>query len=173
MVAIKNLFCFVATASAAILPRNAAQALTDLKTIDSDTNKLTNATNNWNGQVFTATAISNAESTLETDIKTATKNAQGYTASSADSKSILAYINNTLEPDVRTSLTAIQNKKAQFKSAGLSNTVVTDLNNLKNLTSQLSTNLIAVASSDQKSAGQTAANKIQTDFNNELTAFQS
>lgn len=173
MVAIKNLFYFAAAAQAVVLPRGAAQALTDLKTIDTDTNKLTNATNSWNGQVFTSTTISNAESQLETDIKTATKNAAGYTASSADSKTIVTYVNGTLEPDVRTSLAAIQAKKAQFKAAGLSNTVITDLNNLKNLTAQLSSALISVSSSDQKANGQTLANKLQTDFNNEITAFSA
>lgn len=173
MVAIKNIFLFIAAASAAVLPRDAAQSLSDLKTIDSDTNKLTSAINSWNGQVFTAIPINNAESQVESDIKTATSNANGFTASSADSANIISYINTTLEPDIKKALNALVAKKAQFKSAGLTNTVTGDIKNLQSETSSLSTNLINSASSDQKSAGQAAAAKIQADFTSALNSFNA
>lgn len=173
MVAIKNLFMFIAAASALVLPRDGAQTLTDLQTIDSDTNKLTAAINGWNGQVFSAIPITNAEKQVETDTKTATSNSNGVTYTESDASSIISYISNTLEPDIQKSLNALVAKKAQFKSAGLSNTVTTDIQNLQSETKDLSANLINGAPADQKSAGQAVADKIQADFTNALNNFNA
>lgn len=41
------------------------------------------------------------------------------------------YINNTLEPNIDSAVTAIINKMSQFQSAGLAGTVRDDLDNLK------------------------------------------
>ena len=91
-----------------------------------------------------------AEGNLEDSIQSATSNAQASgPVSSSDSQDIVSdhthgnlvaqslmsaqidYINNTLEPNIDSAVTAIINKMSQFQSAGLAGTVRDDLDNLK------------------------------------------
>lgn len=172
MVSIKNLLVIASAVSAAVLPRDAAQVLNDLHTINSDTTTLTNAANNYNGGFSAAVPIINAESALEKDLKTATDdtNASG-TVSEADAQNILNYITNTLEPSIKTSLTAIKNKKAKFDADGLTPTVRKDLNNLKSGTDTLGSALLAHTPSDLTAKAQAVQAKIDADFQDAINFF--
>lgn len=90
MVAITRLVLLAVSATAAVLPRDAATIESDLKTINSDTTTLTSKVNAYNGGVINALPVQNAESQLEKDLKSANTDAQNSAAVSAsDAQTII------------------------------------------------------------------------------------
>ncbi|KAF8862307.1 hydrophobic surface binding protein-like protein A [Acephala macrosclerotiorum] len=174
MVAFKNLLFFITSASALTIgKRDAATILSDISTIDTNVNALTTAANNYNGGILAALPITSAESTLENSIKQGTTDAQATSQlSSADAQSIIAAI-NTLIPDIATSLTAVENKKADFASDGLTSIVLGDLNSLKNDTDAFADALIAIASADTETEAQSQKATIDSDFQAAIDDFAS
>lgn len=95
MVAIRNIVLLATTAAAAVVRRDAATVQADLKTINSDTTDLTSKINAYNGGLFNALPVQNAESQLEKDIKSATDDANASsTVSDSDAQAIIDYINS-------------------------------------------------------------------------------
>lgn len=171
MVAIKNILFFAtAISAAAIVQRDAATVLADLKQVDSDTNGLTKAINNYNGGAIAAAPIQSAQDKLDKDIKQTTSDAGG-SVSESDAQSIIDYITKTLGPDISTALTALKNKKSQIQSAGLKGTVEGDLKTLKTDTDALGSKLIASAPADKQSAAKSALGKIDSDLDSAIAAF--
>ncbi|WPH04467.1 Hypothetical protein R9X50_00735800 [Acrodontium crateriforme] len=171
MVAIKNILFFAtAISAAAIVRRDAATVLADLKKVDSDTNALTTAINNYSGGAIAAIPISSAESTLDKDIKQTTSDAGG-SVSEADAQTIVSYISGTLQPDIAASLTALKGKSSQISAAGLKSTVENDLKTLKTDTDALGAKLVASAPSDQQAAAQSVLAKIDADLTSAIAAF--
>lgn len=175
MVAIAKALTLISVATAAVVfRRDAAQVLTDLEQINSDTTALTTAVNNYNGGLANAVPIISAESTLENDLKTATTDANNSgTVSESDAQNILDYITNTLEPNIETSLTALKAKKSDFDTDGLTPTVESDLQTLKTDTDNLGAALIAHTPSDLVTQAQTIQAKIDADFTDAINYFSS
>ncbi|KAH7356705.1 hydrophobic surface binding protein A-domain-containing protein [Rhexocercosporidium sp. MPI-PUGE-AT-0058] len=172
MVAIKNILFFITAASALTVgKRDAATILSDISTIDSNVKALTATFNNYNGGVFSAFPILGAESKLEDSIKQGTTDAKASSQqSSADSKSIIAAIDNLI-PDIEASLAAAEKKRAQFAADNLTATVQKDLANLKAETDDFADALIAIASADTKAQGTAQKAKIDSDFDAAIAYF--
>lgn len=176
MVAIKNLVFLAASVSAAaFLRRDVSGLQKDLTTINSDTVALTNSVNSYTGSFSQALAVNSAESTLDNDIKSATKDAQGTSGplSDSDSQSLIDYINNTLEPNIQKAISALEAKKSTFASNGLTSTVQGDLKTLKSDTDSYGSALISLAPSDKTSAAQAALAKIDNDFQGAINYYAS
>ncbi|KAF5877709.1 putative hydrophobic surface binding protein a protein [Botrytis fragariae] len=172
MVAIKNIFCFITAVTAAtIYQRTPATILTDITTIDTNVKALTTAVDNYNGGFFNLLTVSSTESTLETSIKNAAKDAANTSQlSSADSNSVLDEINHLI-PDIQEALNALVAKKSTFANAGVASTVESDLANLKQETDAFGKNLLAISSSDVEPKLSAALSTIDNDFTNAQTAF--
>ncbi|RMY56911.1 hypothetical protein D0863_12818 [Hortaea werneckii] len=195
MVALKNMLLAAVSITAAtskVIRRDAAQIQSDLVNstrqssgqqrletdlcvqmdINGDVVSLTDATNNYSGGLFGAIPVQNAESNLEDSIKSATSNAKASgPVSSSDSQDIIDYINNTLEPNIDSAVTAIINKMSQFQSAGLAGTVRDDLDNLKSETDDLGAALVNKAASDKKTQANAALDAIDADFQRAIAAY--
>ncbi|KAI6908700.1 hypothetical protein D0869_09133 [Hortaea werneckii] len=175
MVALKNMLLAAVSITAAtskVIRRDAAQIQSDLMDINGDVVSLTDATNSYSGGLFGAIPVQNAESNLEDSIQSATSNAQASgPVSSSDSQDIIDYINNTLEPNIDSAVTAIINKMSQFQSAGLAGTVRTDLDNLKSETDDLGAALVNKAASDKKTQANAALDAIDADFQRAIAAY--
>ena len=144
MVFYKNILLLATAVTASVLPRDAAQVMNDLRTMNSDTLALTTTVNAYTGGTDAAVAIIEAESKLDNDIKSATTDAgNSGTASAADAKNIIAYVSGTLEPNMKTSLTALKSKKPQFDAAGLSSAVGAAVTSLKQDTDAFGAAMIA------------------------------
>ena len=172
---IKPLLLLATTVSALTInvPRDTARILSNLATIDRNTKSLTTTVTNWDGSLLGALGINGAVSTLKDSISTATTNANSETvvATSAQSQQVIAYINNTLEPDIVKSLAALEAKKPQFESAGLKATALQSLKDLQTGTAGLAAALKKVTSSDQLAAADAAQAKINADFNKSIASF--
>ncbi|MCJ1443370.1 MAG: hypothetical protein MMC23_003868 [Stictis urceolatum] len=174
MVCLKNVFLLAATASALVIQRTTTTVLNNLKTIDDNTNTLTSSVTGWDGSILSAISMRRTESTPESSIKNAATSAGSEkVASSADSTSIISYINNTLEPDIKKTFTALTTKQSSFTSDGLTSTVQTDLNALKNGMDSSGAALVRVASSDQQTSAKGALAKIDADFEEAVAAFSA
>ncbi|CAF9925070.1 MAG: hypothetical protein GOMPHAMPRED_003807 [Gomphillus americanus] len=173
MVAIKDILLLAASATAAVIPRNAATIEKDLKTINTDISNLHTAVNNYNGGgAINALPIQNDEQTLDKAINSADTDAKNSGAvNDADSKTIIAYIKNTLEPNIAATLKALIAKKADFAKDGLTSTVLSDLQTLKKDTDTFGADLLKKTPSGQQSAGKAALAKIDADFNNAIKQF--
>lgn len=166
MVAITNVLLFALSASASVIRRaTIAQVQADLKTLNTDVGNLASKINAWDGTVAGSGPIQQAEQALENELTAVTNDANSApVASSADSKTIIAYINSTLEPSIKNAITAIDNVKTKVQNAGLYSLVKNDLANLKSKAQTLGNALVSKASSDQKSAATTAFNKVVADI---------
>ena len=118
IVAAKNIFFVSAFSALAIRRRDASTILSDISTIDSSVRALTSAINGYNGGIFGAIPIENAESTLDKSINQGTSDAQAASqVSSTDSNSIIAAVQN-LTRDIEVSIQALEAKKSPFAAAG-------------------------------------------------------
>lgn len=172
MVAPKHLLLFAAAAYSLVVTRTFQTVLTNLEKIDTDTKTLTSAINSWDGSIGGSITIQDDENAVDNDVKAATNEAKTEpVASSANSKTIIAYVNNSLGPDTHAALNALVAKKSQFAAAGLTSTVESDLKTLKSDVDALGAALVAIASSDQKSNGQAAITTIDGYFTTAINAF--
>ena len=172
MVAIKNFLLFAATAAALVIPRDVTTVLNSLKKLDTDTQALTKATTSWDGGLESGVAIQNLFTAVDNDLKSATKVASAEkVASSADTKTILAYVNATLSPDIKASLNALVAKKPAFVKAGLQGLVQSDLATLSKDADALGAALQKIASADQQAAAKTAIDAIKAAIAAAVKAF--
>lgn len=161
MVAISKVLLFATSVCASVLPRQASTIQTDLNNINSGVTDLKNSVNSYNGGLFAALPIQSKASDLQKEIDSATDDANASPAiGESDSASIVAYIQNTLEPNIDSTLDALVAKKSQFASAGLTNTVKTTVSNLQTSTNNYGMALLAKAASGSQSAGQAVLAKI-------------
>jgi len=164
IVAAKNIFFVSAFSALAIRRRDASTILSDISTIDSSVRALTSAVNGYNGGIFGAIPIENAESTLDKSINQGTSDAQAASqVSSTDSNSIIAAVQN-LTRDIEASIQALEAKKLPFAAAGLTSTVQNDLITLKSDTDSFANALIAIASADTTDQAQAKKATIDNDF---------
>lgn len=165
MVAVKNLLFLITAVSAYVVKRDAAQIQSDLNLINSDTNALKAAADRYTGGLFGALPVQNAADKLETDINTATDNANASDpVNDAEAASIINYITTTLSPNVDAALGSIENKRSQFTSAGLKGSVQDTLATLRADTNEYGQALLAKAPASAQSSGMAALAKIDQDF---------
>ena len=108
------------------------------------------------------------------DLNAAAGRAKGQPVVSAtDAQAIIDYINNTLEPSTKASITALQNKKTQFTNDGLKGIVLSDLQSIKNRTTVLGASLVKSAPSTKSSSAQAALNKVLAVINAGITTYSS
>lgn len=132
MVAITNFLLFATTVCATVLPRQASVINADLNAINKNVTALHDSVNAYNGDLSAAITIQQNTNDLQSGIQAATKRVN----SSPDigpkgSKSIVAYISNTLSPNIGDTLNALVGKESTFSSAGLSSLVENDLKSLQ------------------------------------------
>lgn len=120
------ILALAATGNAAILARDAAAVLSDIDTINSDTQSLTSAVNAFSG-INDAAGLIAAESSLSDAIKQGTTDAKATTSvSDSEAQSILSAIKG-LVPNIVSALNAVVSKDAAFTSAGVQSVVAGDL----------------------------------------------
>ncbi|KAK0123663.1 hypothetical protein ONS95_008675 [Cadophora gregata] len=157
------ILALAATGNAAILARDAATVLADIKTIDSDTQSLTTAVNAFN-DISGAAALIAAESSLSDAIKKGTTDAKATTSvSDSEAQSILAAV-KSLIPNIVTSLNAVVSKDAAFTSAGVQFVVAGNLASLRTESSDFAAALIAGSPEGAKAGGNAAASCIDAAF---------
>ncbi|KAF2168600.1 hypothetical protein M409DRAFT_53250 [Zasmidium cellare ATCC 36951] len=172
MVAISQLILLAVSATASVIPRDAATVQADLKTINTDTTTLTSKVQAYNGGAANALPIQSAENQLEKDLKSANTDAgNSAVVSATDAQSIIDYINNTLEPNIAKSIQALEAKKSNFQTDGLAGTVLTDLKNIKNETDTLGATLKTKTPAAKQSAAQAALDKIDNDLQGGINYF--
>jgi len=127
--------------------------------------------NNYNGGVFSAIPITNAEISLDNSIKQGTKDAkEAIQLSSAGSNSIIATIKN-LTHDVETSRQAVESKNSQFTAEGLTSIVQNNLSTIKSDTDDFANALIAIAAADTVSQVNAEKTTIDSDFQAAINDF--
>ena len=174
MLSIKSLLFLAISASALVADkRDAATTKSDLAKINDDTVVFTQKVNNYIGG-FTVLDVQQAQNNLNNDIKTATTNAQnGSVLSDADAQAVLDYINGTLEPNVKKSITAMKAKEGQFESDGFKQTALDGLKTTKSNNQALGAALLKNTPSGKQSAANAAQAKINADFDDGVAAFSS
>merc|ERR1711977_247520 len=138
------IFALAATGNAAILARDAATVLSDIDTINSDTQSLTSTVNAFSG-ISDAAALIAAESGLSDAIKKGTTDAKATTSvSDSEAQSILSAVKGLI-PNIVAALNAVVSKDAAFTSAGVQSVVAGDLASLRTESSDFAAALIAAA----------------------------
>ncbi|GAO13610.1 hypothetical protein UVI_02015210 [Ustilaginoidea virens] len=175
MLSVKNILFLAVAAAGSVIKRDVSQTKSNLKTINSDTQSVTSAVNDYNGGgMFAAMPIINAEQTLDNDIQSATNNANKLgTISTADAKALIDYIGNTIQPSMRTALKALKSKKPQFDADQLTGVVHDTLQSLQSDTDKLADALIKAVPASQKSQAKAPKDKIDADFNDAIAYFSS
>lgn len=152
--------------------RDVSTVLADLATIDSATNALTAAVNDWDGSLLGALTIQSASTTIGNDIDAANADAADESvASSADSETVIAYITDTGEPDIAAALDALVAREADLASLGITSVVLSSLNSLKTKNDAYAQTLLSITSSDQTANAEAALALIDDDFTTAIAAF--
>ncbi|EME83722.1 uncharacterized protein MYCFIDRAFT_85080 [Pseudocercospora fijiensis CIRAD86] len=177
MLSIKNILLFTSTASAFVLPelveRDAKATQQNLTTINTDTETFTQKVNNYVGGP-TILDVNQAQNTLNDDIKSSTTYAQKSGANSAsEAQSLIDYIDNTLEPNIKKAMNAMKSKKEQFQKDGYGQNALDGLKNTKNNTDSLGAALANNTPSSKTSAANAAQAKIDADFDDAISYFSS
>lgn len=161
--------------AAAIVQRDAAQVLADLKVVQSDNQKLQTAISNYNGGgLGPAIPILSAAKQLDNDIKKTTTDSDASGAvSESDAQSIIDYITNTIEPTLSQTMDILHQKKATADANGLTSTVHDQLVTIKSDTDKLGASLTAHAPADKVAAANAILAKIDADFQREIDEYSS
>ncbi|EAW19341.1 mannoprotein [Aspergillus fischeri NRRL 181] len=157
--------------SGPLVARDAATILSDLNTIKTGINTLTQHFNEFTGDLSQALAAQAVEQQLESDIDKATSDAKATSAlSAADSTSVTNALLG-LKPDIVTSLDAIVAKKPQVDSAGVGSLVLADLNALQSKTDTLSGALQDIATATDKETIASGTQEIDAAFSSAIAVF--
>ncbi|QPG93553.1 hypothetical protein C2857_000703 [Epichloe festucae Fl1] len=173
MLSVRNLLFLAVAVTGSVIKRDAGQVKSDLQLINTDTQAVTAAVNNYNGGgVTNALPIVRAQSKLSRDIKSATDHAKAAGGiSEADASAIIGYIKNTLQPSIQGSLSALKTKKGNFDADGLTPTVKSSLESLKSDTDNLSAALIAGTPPSKVSEAKGVSDAIDASFNDAIAYF--
>ncbi|THC94418.1 hypothetical protein EYZ11_006115 [Aspergillus tanneri] len=163
------LFTLVGTSS--VLPRDATAVQQDLDKLSTDVKALTSAITSYTGGVSGALEIQNKEQTVEGDLDKVTTDAKAASTfteseSSTITKSVLG-----LEPDIKTSLDTLVQKKQLIVSAGVTDIVKGDLQKLKSKTDSMSTELQAKATATDKDTLASKTKDLDAAFESALAQF--
>lgn len=163
---------FAMVALAAPMARDVTETITDLQTIDTQANLLTETTAAWDGSGAGALAIVTAVATLQADIETGTSDAADEsTASSADSQTILDYVTGTLGPDFTATLDELVSRQADIANIGATSDVLSSLDALKSDVDAYGAALISITSTDLQTDAEAALSSIDAEFDAAIAAF--
>lgn len=169
---VRTLFLLATAVSAGVIRRDTAEILADLEAIDSATNDLTATVVAWDGSILGALAIQSDTTAIGNLVDDATADAADEdVASSADSATVIDYINDTGEPDIAASLDALVARVADFEADGITSLVLTSLETLQGKNDDLAASLLAITAADQLDAAQAAVDKIDAAFDAAIAAF--
>lgn len=172
MVNVAALALYATAALGAVIRRDTQETLDNLAAIDTATNSLTATITAWDGSTLGAIGIATSANALGDQIDAANEDASDEAvASSEDSAEVIAYIVNTGEPDISTSLTALAAREADFETAGVASVVLSTLNSLKTKTDAYGATLYSITSTDQQAAAQAAIDQLDADFDEAIAAF--
>ncbi|KAF2164673.1 hypothetical protein M409DRAFT_67786 [Zasmidium cellare ATCC 36951] len=172
MMRLSNFSKLAQSAKAALTSRDAASTQQNLETINAAVQKLTATVDGYQGGLLAANSISNDEAALGQKIKDAIKDANASEmVTEEEARGIIKYITDTLEPNIKTCMTSLQTKKEQLKSAGLQGTVSGDMEDLRKLTNDLSTALLAKSPEATREDGKKAMQLVDGDFEVAIKAF--
>lgn len=161
-----------ASAKAAFTSRDAASTQQNLETINASVLKLTQTTTAYTGGLLAASSISNDEATLGQNIKNAISDANASEMVTEDeADAIIKYIVDTLEPNIKACMGALQAKKEELKKAGLQGTVKGDMDDLRKQTNDLGKALLAKAPESKRPEGEKAMKVVDGDFEEAVKAF--
>lgn len=177
MLSLKNILLFTTAVSAFAIPelieRDAKSTQQNLTNINSDTVTFTQKVNNYVGGL-TVLDVVQAQNDLNDDIKSSTTYAQNSGAvTSTEAQSIIDYINNTLEPNIKKAMTAMKSKKSQFQSDGYGQTALDGLKDTKTNTDNFGAALLKNTPSGKTAAANAAQAKIDADFDDAISYFSS
>jgi len=169
-----NLAGMVASAKASMISREAQTTQANLETIVKAVEKLINTVNAYKGGVLNAVGIQNDEATLGQDIKNSITDAKkSDVVSEAEAETLIAYISSTLEPAIQRCMAALKAKKAELAAAGLGDTVLGDMKDLRAQSGALGEALVEKAPAAKQTEAKSANAKVDSNFAEAITFFSS
>ncbi|KJX93623.1 hydrophobic surface binding protein [Zymoseptoria brevis] len=161
-----------ASAKNAMSSRDAQKPLENLTTINASVQKLIQVVNAYEGGLLAASPISSQEAALGVEIKNAVADANAMEVQSVeDSKAVIAFINETLEPSIQACMGAMQAKKELFIKSSLVGTVTGDMQDLRSQTGTLGKALLAKSPKEEHAEGEAALKKVDANFEEALRYF--
>lgn len=165
MVSLSSFSKLAAAAKNAVTSREAQTTAANLESINASVQKLTVTVSNYKGGLLAASSISNDAAALGQDIKNATGDAKkSEVVSDEEAATLIAYINDTLEPSIKASMDALKSKKTELAAANLQGTVLGDVNDLRRDTRAFAEALEEKAPESQRAAAQAAQAKVDANF---------
>ncbi|EME38491.1 hypothetical protein DOTSEDRAFT_75876 [Dothistroma septosporum NZE10] len=172
MMRLSNFAKMAANAKNALTSRDAASTQQNLEIINTQVQKLAATLKAYGGGLLAASGISSDQAKLNIDMRnTITDVNASQIVTEAEAKEIIVYLNDTLEPSIRATMTALQEKKVELEKAGLKATVSGDMADLRKLTKQLGEALLSKSPEGTKKSGQEVMDKVDADFDSALKAF--
>jgi hypothetical protein len=172
MVNVATFGLFTTAVLGATIRRDLAETLANLQSIDAATNELTANIKAWDGSTVGAISIATSANDLGDQIDAANEDASDESVySSADSATVISYINGTGEPDIAASLDELVTREADFESAGVASVVLADLQSLKNKTDAYGRTLLSITATDQQADAEAVLAQLDSDFAAAITAF--
>ncbi|SMQ47109.1 unnamed protein product [Zymoseptoria tritici ST99CH_3D7] len=161
-----------ASAKNAITTRTAQTPLSNLTTINASVQKLTQIVTAYEGGLLAASPISSQEAALGIEIKNAVADANAMDVQSVeDSRAVIAFINEVLEPSIRACMGAMKGKKEVFVKSSLVGTVTGDMGDLRAQTGTLGKALLAKSPEEERGEGEAALKKVDANFEEALRYF--
>lgn len=169
-----NVAGMMAAAKSAIVSREAQTTQANLETITKSVEKLINTVNGYKGGVLAAVSISSDEATLGQDIKNSTTDAKkSEVVTDEEAKVLIAYIENSLEPAIQRCMAALKAKKTELAAAGLGDTVLGDLKDLRVSSNALGEALVEKAPATQHESARAAMGKVDVAFEDAIKFFSA
>ncbi|KAK4629606.1 hypothetical protein CLAFUW4_08327 [Fulvia fulva] len=161
-----------ANAKNALTSRDAASTQQNLETINTQVEKLAATLKAYAGGLLAASGISSDQAKLSIDMRHTIADANAAQVVTEDeAKEIIQYLNDTIEPSIRSTMTALQEKKAELEKAGLKGTVSGDMADLRKLTRELGEVLLSKSPEGTRKSGEEVMAKVDADFEEALKAF--
>jgi hypothetical protein len=162
----------LAAAKSAVVSREAQTTQANLETIVKAVEKLNTTVTGYKGGVLAAVGISSDEATLGQDIKNSTADAKkSEVVTDEEAKILIAYIENSLVPSIEKCMASLKAKKTELAAAGLGDTVLGDLKDLRASSNALGEALVEKAPATQHEAARAANAKVDAHFDDAIKFF--
>lgn len=152
-----SLFSLVlaSSASASLQIRDVAAIESDISTLSSQLQSLTDSLSAYGGDIATALPVETSAQTLEKTLRQATSDVGTDVVSEDDSNTILGSI-NSLIPNVIAALNSFVSKRDSFSDIGLADVATQTINDLQTDTTDFANALVAVAAPEAQAAATSA-----------------
>jgi len=169
-----NVAGMLAAAKSAVISREAQTTQANLETIVKAVEKLNATVTGYKGGVLSAVSISSDEAALGQDIKNSTADAKkSEVVTDQEADTLIAYINNNLEPAIQRCMAALKAKKTELAAAGLGDTVLGDLKDLRVSSNALGESLVEKAPASKQAEAKTANAKVDANFEDAIKFFSA